>query len=385
MGKRLRRHPRRAALTRWGGFLLLAGLLAPPPASAHDFTTTEVRLRLGPGEAFAVAITCDLDALALGASQTADSSRLAAVLAALPPGELEVRIDRLRALFQRRVRIRFDGAPAPFEVLFPDHATVLRPDTQVPTVLGTHALLTGRMPAGAGSVTFFASRAFPPVRLTVTDSAGEERAALILERGEESPPVPLAGPAPVPGRLATAGRYLVLGFRHILPEGLDHILFVLGLFLLSTRLRPLLWQVSAFTLAHTLTLALSTYGAVSLPSRPVEALIAASIAYVAVENVLTSRLKPWRVAVVFAFGLLHGLGFAGVLAELGLPRERALTALLSFNAGVELGQLAVILLAFAALGWWRQREGYRRWVTVPLSLAIAAVGLWWTVERAFAG
>jgi hypothetical protein len=129
------------------------------------------------------------------------------------------------------------------------------------------------------------------------------------------------------------------------------------------------------------TLALATYGVVTLPSRIVEPLIALSIAYVAVENVFTEELKPWRVWVVFAFGLLHGLGFAGVLGELGLPRGELAAALLAFNAGVELGQLAVILLALLALGAFRHRAGYRRRVVVPASLAIAAVGLYWAVER----
>jgi hypothetical protein len=142
----------------------------------------------------------------------------------------------------------------------------------------------------------------------------------------------------------------VLGFTHILPKGLDHILFVLGLFLLSTRKGPLLAQVTAFTIAHTLTLGLSVFGVVSLSWSVVEPLIAASIAYVAVENILTPNLKPWRTTVVFGFGLPHGLGFAGVLQEVGLPRSQRLPLLASFNVGVELGQLTVIALAFLAVG-----------------------------------
>jgi hypothetical protein len=115
-----------------------------------------------------------------------------------------------------------------------------------------------------------------------------------------------------------------------------------GLFLLSLRWRPLLLQISAFTLAHSITLGLTMYGVVSLPARLVEPLIAASIVYVAVENLVTSELKPWRIALVFSFGLLHGMGFAGVLRDVGLPRPQFLTALLAFNAGVEAGQPTVI-------------------------------------------
>jgi hypothetical protein len=124
------------------------------------------------------------------------------------------------------------------------------------------------------------------------------------------------------------------------------------------------------------------YGIVSLPARVVEPMIALSIAYVAVENLVTSDLKPWRLALVFSFGLLHGMGFAGVLRELGLPRSQFLTALLTFNAGVEAGQLAVIAAAFVAVAYWRSdRPRYRRLVVQPASFAIALLGLYWTVQR----
>lgn len=189
-----------------------------------------------------------------------------------------------------------------------------------------------------------------------------------------------------PVRVTSTGeviqQYVVLGFTHILPKGLDHILFVLGLFLLSTRAKPLLLQVTAFTVAHSITLALSIYGVVSLPSNIVEPLIALSIAYVAIENLVVRDYRPWRPAIVFAFGLLHGLGFAGVLQELGLPREQFATALLAFNVGVELGQLAVIFGAFLAVGlWFGRKEWYYGRVTLPASIVIAFVGLYWTIER----
>ena len=123
------------------------------------------------------------------------------------------------------------------------------------------------------------------------------------------------------------------------------------------------------------------YGIVSLPARVVEPMIALSIAYVAIENLVTSDLKPWRLALVFSFGLLHGMGFAGVLRELGLPRAQFLTALLTFNAGVEAGQLTVVALAFSAVAYWRNSLAYRRVVVQPASMAIALAGLYWTVQR----
>jgi hypothetical protein len=113
----------------------------------------------------------------------------------------------------------------------------------------------------------------------------------------------------------------------------------------------------------------------------VEPLIALSIAYVAVENAVTNELKPWRPLVVFLFGLLHGMGFAGVLGDLGIPREELLTALLSFNLGVEAGQLTVLAGGFVSIGWLRHRSWYRAAITVPLSIAIAVVGLYWAMSR----
>ena len=203
-----------------------------------------------------------------------------------------------------------------------------------------------------------------------------------LQPSQLSPALEIADLVPLtPFQVAV--QYLGLGYTHILPKGLDHILFVLGLFLLSTRLKPLLLQVTAFTAAHTITLALTIYGVVSLAPSIVEPLIALSIAYVAVENLLTADLQPSRIVLVFAFGLLHGMGFAGVLADLGLPRGELATALVTFNVGVEAGQLTVIAAAFAAVAAFRDRPWYRRRVVVPLSLGIAGVGLYWTVERAW--
>ena len=203
----------------------------------------------------------------------------------------------------------------------------------------------------------------------------------VLRRGEESRSFPLAGALVEAGPGHVVLRFIGLGFSHILPKGLDHILFVIGLALLSPRLKPLLAQVTAFTLAHTFTLGLSTYGFLRLSPRVVEPLIALSIVYVAVENLLTSRLTPARLVLVFAFGLLHGLGFAGALSELGWPEGRRLVALLAFNAGVELGQLAVIGLLLLALAVVARAGVARDRIVRPASVLIAAAGLYWAVAR----
>ena len=357
-------------------------LSAAVPASAHPLSFTAATLTLQPDGTFEANLVCDLDALALGAPLDADDAELVAALTGLAPDEFDTRVARLRRMFERRVRVRFDGEPAPFEVAFPDYGTPLATEAEIPTVLGLNARLTGAIPDGAANVGFFASRAFGEVHLTVADPARDVEVRSILEPGARSEPLELAGPVEPAGRGAVAGRYLRLGFVHIVPEGADHILFVLGLFLLSARLWPLVWQVTAFTVAHAVTLTLAALGYVSLPSGLVEPLIALSIAYVGIENVLVDRLTRWRPAVVFGFGLLHGLGFAGVLGALGLPEQERLLALVTFNAGIELGQLAVILAAALSFGWFRSRPWYRRGLAVPASAAIALVGLAWAFERA---
>ena len=181
-----------------------------------------------------------------------------------------------------------------------------------------------------------------------------------------------------------ASIYFQLGFKHILPLGLDHILFVLSLFLLNPKLKPILWQATAFTVAHTITLGLAMYGVIKPPANIVEPVIALSILYVALENIFSNKLRASRIGIVFLFGLIHGMGFASVLTELGLPKNAYLSSLLMFNLGVELGQVAVILGAFFLLALpFGKKPYYRKAIVVPLSIGIAAIAVYWTVERVF--
>jgi hypothetical protein len=182
-----------------------------------------------------------------------------------------------------------------------------------------------------------------------------------------------------------AVRYLRLGFVHILPFGWDHVLFVAGLVLGSgMRFRPLILQLSAFTLAHTLTLGLGALGWVVLPPRLVEPLIALSISFVAVENLRGQTSVRRRLPLVLAFGLLHGQGFASALGEIGLPRQAFLLSLLSFNVGVELGQLVVVSVLALGLFWIRDEARLQRFAVRPGSLAIGAVGMLWAIQRLLA-
>jgi len=173
------------------------------------------------------------------------------------------------------------------------------------------------------------------------------------------------------------------GFVHVLPLGLDHILFVLGLFFLSRKWKPIIYQVSVFTIAHTITLGLATLDLVAAPSHVVEPIIAASIAVVAIENIFFPGYRHVRLLVVFFFGLIHGLGFAGALSAFDLDPTSLVIGLLGFNVGVEFGQLAVIALVFGATFWLTEEKAYRKWVVVPGSALIALMGIYWTIERVF--
>jgi len=296
----------------------------------------------------------------------------------LTPSSLEAKFQAFLPQYVSGIAIRFEAKRVPAKLCSVSIPPV--GDTARARISTLH--FCGAIPTGTKRFQWSYAAAFGDsiLRLPAVDQG--ERVALWLKAGSESEPYLLGVGLQQKTRLEVAAQYTALGFTHILPKGLDHILFVLGLFLLSLRWKPLLVQVTAFTVAHTITLGLSIYGVVSLSPVIVEPLIAASIAYVAVENLITGELKPWRAFVVFGFGLLHGMGFAGVLREIGLPRSEFLTALLTFNLGVELGQLTVITLAYLLIGvWWRNKDWYRARVVRPLSALIALIGVYWTIER----
>jgi hypothetical protein len=361
--------------------LLTAGLAGP--VAAHELRPAIATVAVAPDGGVEVGITLNLEAAMAGIepdhADTNDS----------PNAPL---YDDLRMLGPDQFRDAFSG----FEDRFLQGVVLRTPDGRamelslasldVPEgpdlALARHSEVTlvGRLPDGAEALVWRYDPSFGAsvVRL---QGPGEEEVTYseFVRSGSASQPIAIEGVQP--SAMQVLANYLEAGFLHVLPLGLDHILFVVGLFLLSPRLSPLLWQVSAFTLAHTITLALGAIGTVVVPPAPVEVMIAASIAYVAIENLFTAHLHPWRPALVFAFGLLHGLGFAGVLAEFGLPEDQFVLALVAFNIGVEVAQLTVIALCFLAVGWVMKRAWYRQAIVVPASIVIAVMAIYWMVDR----
>lgn len=392
---------------RWLAILVAAIVLLAPAAAptlrAHDLRITHATLAFTPGR-YQLDVIVDPESLLARLELYSDRTPSTGLTA-------EQVVERIHALAEvalARTAIEFDGVQVSPTVQF--LRTVAGPPdgpadvgsagpsevgsgvrSEEPSGPGTPSLLppgtlrfTGAVPVGARQCRLTYGLVLGSYVLTLVSPAGERSAPIWIVGGQPSAALDLRAGFVDPPWWSTAIDYAGLGFTHILPKGLDHILFVVGLFLLGTRWRPLLLQITLFTIAHSVTLGLSMLGIVSLSPAIVEPLIAFSIAYVAIENLFTTELSPWRGALVFLFGLLHGLGFAGVLGELGMPRGQFGLALVSFNVGVEFGQLAVIALASLAVGWWRMArlETYRRWVVVPVSLAIALVGLFWTATRA---
>ncbi len=354
-------------------------------SQAHEIRPAIVTLTINADRQFEVVISTNLEVLIAGVGakvKNTNSSPKADQynnLRALSADELRAKFQAFAPGWRKGIAVTFGAKRARLNLSSLDIPGV--GDVELARISKVH--LKGVVPRGAQTVAWVYDGKYGSSVLRVIRPGQPKPVTAWLKDGAPSAAIPLSGLI----EKSTASLlydYVAIGFVHIVPRGIDHILFVLGLYLLSAQLRPLLTQVTAFTLAHSITLALGVYGVVEISPKIVEPLIALSIVYVAVENVVLARLSPWRPFVIFAFGLLHGLGFAGVLREIGLPRADFVTGLVGFNLGVEFGQLAVITAAFLATGlWFRNREWYHARIVVPGSLAIAAVGLYWSVERLF--
>jgi hypothetical protein len=385
----------------------IAGLLLLAPlASAHTMSPTLVLVSFAQPGSVEVKIDADLTLL-LGsperyyafaseplAQQQTDARQLAPRL--LDNLQLFIGAERLRPVFKqfslaqalksdfldssttKASTFKFVAAlpqnTGPLRLILPMGPDISYPIAYTVQIPAAHISVTRLLDEGMHESDPFAWAQRVPRGLMAAGSAP----ALTAAPGAEFDPDAL----PWPRQLLL---YLRLGFRHIVPEGTDHILFVLGLFFLGITWRKLLSQTTVFTIAHATTLFLSTYGIFRLPSHIVEPAIAFSIAYIALENVFKPRLGISRLAIVFGFGLIHGLGFASSLSDIPFPKHQFLFALLGFNFGVDFGQLFVIGLAFLAVGWFRNKPWFRARIAIPCSVAIATIGLVWAVQRLAAG
>jgi hypothetical protein len=386
-----------SALRRWLLWTLLAAGVLAPAAAAHPGHQSGAVLTVAPDGRVIVRVSVDALAFALNdRSRDVPDEAMRGLLEG-PEADLRAALEESHARFVRLTELEVGGEPVALAVVSAPTLETVRAapagsDGRPRLPVHGEFVAEGRLPPGARSLTLRLPEIAGDVVLTV-ERPGQEPTAAPLPAGATAGPIDFdltSGPSPAqPAPTAhwagsawtTFGRFLAMGFWHIVPEGADHVLFVLGLFLGARTARTLLLHVTMFTLAHSATLALATLGVVNPPASIVEPAIALSIALVAAENVLLQRPSPWRAAVVLAFGLVHGLGFAGALREAGLPPGQTPTALAAFNVGVELGQLAVVGAAAAVMWWWRGRPWYRGRVVIPISLLIGVVGLVWFVQR----
>ncbi len=376
---------------------LLLALMLACIARAHPIPDVPVRTFFDAGGACRMVV--EVDPRCFNSDPDIAPSLLFKDLKAKPAEEQQAMLDQARTYVTRTIDFIFEplGRISPeFRFTWTGHGGVeLKGDDDVSVMTGTWqttvpAGLQGyrirATPEGKVSLLFLNHLRGEAVARTAVLFPGETSFLLDLHGlSATAPTAPAPGAVGVSGgRWATFGDFFQQGFLHVLPLGLDHILFVLGLFLLARAWRPLLWQVTTFTAAHTITLGLATFGWVQVSPKIVEPVIAFSLVFVAMENILRPRYSAWRLIVVFVFGLVHGLGFAGALRELELPIKSLLVGLLGFNLGVEGGQLAVVGIAALATAWLRDPTLYRRAVVIPGSAVIALMGLWWTVTRVFA-
>jgi len=367
--------------------LLLCSLMS---AHGHEMRPAIADIKLSPTDVSltirfnAELFLADIDASQIEDSDDAPTAATYDRMRQLPPAELRDRFTQRWHAFADRLNGQAGGDRLQFELV--DFISEEDVDFSLPRI--STAVIRAPMPANETEVRFGwdARLGNLILRQMAAASAGpsidpDSLYTGLLSGGGLSPAINSVGVATVP-IASVISNYIKIGFIHIIPRGLDHILFVLGLFLYAPRWRPLLAQITIFTIAHSLTLALASRGLVSVPATIVEPMIAASIAYVALENLWQRKLRLSRLLIIFTFGLLHGLGFASVLADIGLPSSDFLISLISFNIGVELGQITVIAAALSlSLLLPLSPDRYRRLITIPFSLVIGVIGIGIAAER----
>jgi len=346
-------------------FLVLFGM----PAYGHDVGVSSSDISVD-----GLVVAVEIHALALDYEKAAGVRISEGGSGQVNPVALAVMAPAVLRYVRAHVGVFSDGVPC-----VPDEGKALPADTHVAVAL-TWTCRSGQ--ALRYRLSLFQDINPSAQHLVSLKIKGGSKQQFALDRN--TPELSLSGE--VPSNLQVAEHFLAAGIEHIF-LGYDHIAFLIAIILWTSRLWPVVKAVTAFTIAHSITLSLAAFDIVRIPSAIVEPAIAASIIYVAVENFMTRETgKRWREA--FLFGLVHGFGFASALQELGLPKIKLITALAAFNFGVEIGQVAIVATVFvslSALDRW-QISGTSKPVRNPalvhaVSFAIALLGSYWFVSR----
>lgn len=365
------------------GVCLFVGARA---AAAHEISPAVVEVNFAqsrPG--FDIVIRQNFEVLLAGIefrhSDTDQSPQKAAYdrLRALPEADLARAIGAFLPKFTGAVRFEVDGRPTPLTVAAID----VEANPNVATGRTTRLRLKADGDAPARAISWFHGTNFGPAVLRVRETTGGALKTFWIEQGQASPPIELSQIRNPDPRRELAD-FVRVGYVHILPLGYDHILFIVGVFFLATTLRRIVTLVTTFTVAHSVTLYLGARSILVLPASFVEAGIALSIAVVGVEILGRTRERAFalKIATVFAFGLLHGLGFAGVLMDSGFRQGQILLPLVAFNVGVELGQLTVIAAMYLLVArLLRGNEDAVRRLRLGAAAVLAVAGLALFVTR----
>ncbi len=367
----------------------IAGLFAAKYSTADVVKPALVEISVFAEGHYRVELRASLEAIMTGINssykntQEAPNSDAYDALRVLQSAQLKEKFTPFQHQLEQQIQLKFDELPVKLkiqEIQIPEPGYTKVPRTSV-------IVFEGSISKAAKTLSWYYPARFSDnaVRVRQVDEANEKwhwSAWQWLRDDQVSSTFSLEEVYSPQSTLDVIIDYIDAGFQHIIPKGLDHILFILGIFLLGTGLKALVWQATMFTLAHSITLSLAMFEVLNLPASLVEPLIALSIAYIAFENIFAHKLNNSRLGLVFFFGLLHGLGFASVLAEFGMPENAYATALISFNIGVELGQLAILVGAYLCISiWFKNRDHFYRYITLPGSVLIGLTGLYWTWDR----
>ncbi len=385
-------HPYRIAIRKMHFamfFYLLSALFVAQYSTADIVKPALVEISVYTDGKYRVELRASIEAMMTGINsefkntQDAPNAEAYDELRVLQSAQLREKFIAFEPQLYKEIQLKFDGQPVIFnvaEIYIPEPGYTKVPRTSV-------IVFEGKVSRQSKQLSWYYPARFSDnaVRVRQIDEANEKwhwSRWQWLRNDQPSKAFSLQEVFTEPALFDVVSDYIIAGFEHIIPKGLDHILFILGIFLLSTRLKTLALQATMFTLAHSITLSLSMFNVISLPASIIEPLIALSIAYLGIENIFAHKLKTSRLALVFGFGLLHGMGFASVLAEFGMPESAYATALISFNIGVEIGQLVILSVAFFGITvWFKNKQHFHNYVTVPGSVLIGITGLYWTWER----
>jgi hypothetical protein len=352
-------------------------LILHSEASAHEAGTTRVSIAFDENRSYRIDIVTDASALA----EKLEASAGRQLPMNAPPPLVERIVRSSDDVFRRRLKIQFDDVQSQ-----PDVAYRVDPAVDATSVAGVTITMSGQVPTRSHRFTWSYGWTFTSYVLTLEDRDSETPVVQTLEGDQASAPFSLKPPPTRTDRVRTtlrsAVRYASAGWTAVLPHGIDHVMFVLGVYFLSRRAKSGICHLGAFMVASSLAAGLASFGLVGIPTRVLAPLVGLSIAYIAIENLVAAENATRRVPIIFGFGFLHGIGSTAAFSAAGLPRTGLTTAVLSFNLGLQAGIVSTAATAFLLVGWhYAGEEWYRNRIVLPASTLLGCTAVYWMIVR----